>query len=142
MNIESLRNFLLSLPHVEETVQWGGSLVFWVGEKSVGGKMFAVASLDAAHGRVFSFAAGPERYHELLETEGVFPAPYLARAYWVALKGYSVLPSEELRQNLRHAHQLVYDKLPRRTRDILALPASERKKLIATRKKQISARNK
>ena len=97
MNIESLRKFLLSLPHVEETMQWGESLVFWVGDKSIGGKMFAVASLDASHGRVFSFAAGPERYHELLETEGVFPAPYLARAFWVALEHYSAIPSAELR---------------------------------------------
>jgi predicted DNA-binding protein (MmcQ/YjbR family) len=141
MNIESLRKFLLSLPHVEETMQWGDNLVFWVGDKAIGGKMFALASLDATHG-VLSFAAGPERYHELLETEGVFPAPYLARAFWVAFESYTVLPSSELEQHLHHAHQLVFNKLPNRTRDVLALPASERKKLIATRKKQLASRRK
>ena len=121
-------------------MQWGESLVFWVGDKSIGGKMFAVASLDAAHGRVLSFAAGPERFHELLETEGIFPAPYLARAFWVALESYSVLPSADLEQHLRHAHQLIYSKLPKRTRDVLALPPAQRKKVIAARKKDPAAR--
>ena len=121
-------------------MQWGESLVFWVGDKSIGGKMFAVASLDAAHGRVLSFAAGPERFHELLETEGIFPAPYLARAFWVSLESYSVLPSADLEQHLRHAHQLIYSKLPKRTRDVLALPPAQRKKVIAARKKEFAAR--
>ncbi|HTV04511.1 MAG TPA: MmcQ/YjbR family DNA-binding protein [Acidobacteriaceae bacterium] len=142
MNVESLRRFLLSLPHVEETMQWGESLVFWAGDKSIGGKMFALANLSHdAHG-VLSFAAGPERYHELLETEGAFPAPYLARAYWIAIDSYSVFTTTELEDHLRHARQLVFDKLPKRTRNILAFPAPERKKLIAARRKQLIPRKK
>jgi predicted DNA-binding protein (MmcQ/YjbR family) len=73
MNVESLRKFLLSLPHVEETMQWGDNLVFWLGDKAIGGKMFALANLGADSRGVLSFSAGPERYHELLEIEGVFP---------------------------------------------------------------------
>lgn len=141
MNVESLRKFLLTLPHVEETMQWGDNLVFWVADKAIGGKMFALASLDNTHGAL-SFAAGPERYHELLENEGFFPAPYLARAFWVALESYSALPSAELEQHLRRAHQLVFDKLSKRTRDILALPATQRKKLVAARRRQLAARRK
>ncbi|MGB0123777.1 MAG: MmcQ/YjbR family DNA-binding protein, partial [Silvibacterium sp.] len=64
MNVESLRKFLLSLPHVEETMQWGDNLVFWVGDKAIGGKMFALANLDRDSNGVLSFSAGPERYHE------------------------------------------------------------------------------
>jgi predicted DNA-binding protein (MmcQ/YjbR family) len=142
MNIDALRKFLLSLPHVEETMQWGDNLVFWVADKSIGGKMFALANLSPDGRGVLSFAAGPERYHELLEIEGVFPAPYLARAFWVAIESYSVLPSAELQQHLRHAHQLTFNKLPRRIRDLLALPAAERKTLIAARKKQLATRKK
>ena len=41
MDSESARAFLLRLPHVEETLQWGNNLVFWVGDKAIGGKMFA-----------------------------------------------------------------------------------------------------
>ena len=136
MTVESLRKFLLSLPHVEETMQWGDNLVFWVGDKNIGGKMFALANLGGDSKGVLSFSAGPERYYELLEIEGVFPAPYMARIFWVAIKRYDVFPSAELQELLRNAHQLTYAKLPKRTREALVLPKSARKKLIATRKKQ------
>lgn len=140
MNVESLRKFLLSLPHVEETMQWGDNLVFWVGDKAIGGKMFAVANLDRDSNGVLSFSAGPERYHELLETEGVFPAPYMARIFWVALERYNVFPTAELEQLLRNAHQITLEKLPKRTRDGLAMPSAERQKLVAARKKLLASR--
>jgi predicted DNA-binding protein (MmcQ/YjbR family) len=142
MNIETLRKFLLSLPHVEETMQWGDNLLFWVGDKSIGGKMFAVANLERDSNGVLSFAAGPERYHELLETEGVFPAPYMARNFWVAIERYSVFSSSELERLLRSAHQITFAKLPKRTRDVLAMPAPERKNLIAVRKKLLKSKEK
>lgn len=135
MNVESVRTFLLSLPDVEETMQWGDNLVFWVGDKAIGGKMFALANLDRDSNGVLSFAAGPEKYHKLLETEGVFPAPYMARIFWVAIERYDVFSSSELKQLLRNAHQLTFAKLPKRTRDVLALPATDRKKVIAERRK-------
>lgn len=140
MNVESLRKFLLSLPHVEETMQWGDNLVFWVGDKAIGRKMFAVANLDRDSNGVLSFSAGPERYHELLENDGVFPAPYMARIFWVALERYDAFPARELEQLLRHAHQITFAKLPKRTRDVLALSASERKNLVAARKKLLVSR--
>lgn len=135
MDVELLRGYLLTLPHVEETMQWGESLVFWVGDKAIGGKMFALANLHQDSRAVLAFAAGPERYLELLETEGVFPAPYLARAHWVAIEQWDVFPAAELKSLLRDARAIVEARLPKRTRDTLALPASERKKLIANRKK-------
>lgn len=136
MNIDALRNFLLALPDVEETMQWGDNLVFWVGDKAIGGKMFALANLTPDSRGVLSFSAGPERYHELLETEGVFPAPYMARIYWVAIERYDVFSASELQQLLRDARDITFNKLPKRTRDVLALPASEQKKLIATARKK------
>jgi predicted DNA-binding protein (MmcQ/YjbR family) len=123
-------------------MQWGDNLVFWVGDKAVGGKMFALANLDPDSNGVLSFSAGPERYHELLETEGVFPAPYMARIFWVAIERYDVFPSRELEQLLRNARQLTFAKLPKRTLDVLAMPARERKKVIAERKKLLQSRKK
>ena len=142
MNVESLRAFLLTQPHVTETMQWGDNLVFWVGDKTIGGKMFALANLSKDSHGVLSFAAGPERYGELLEIEGVFPAPYMARIYWVAIERYDVFASNELKEHLRNAHRVVYGKLPKRTKDVLAMPAAERKKLIAERKKVLASRAK
>jgi predicted DNA-binding protein (MmcQ/YjbR family) len=140
MDAERLRDYLLRLPHVVETMQWGANLVFWVGDKGIGGKMFALVNLDDGQKAVLSFAAGPERYAELLETEGVFPAPYLARAHWVALKHWGVFRSSELEELLEHGRRLIYGKLPKRTREVLAMPPSAQRKLLKERKKLLAAR--
>jgi predicted DNA-binding protein (MmcQ/YjbR family) len=140
MDAERVREYLLQLPHVVETMQWGANLVFWVGDKAIGGKMFALLNLDDDQQGVLSFAAGPERYAELLETEGVFPAPYLARAHWVAIRHWGVLRSSELEELLKSGHGLVYARLPKRTRDVLAMPAAAQRKLVKERKKLLAAR--
>ena len=140
MDAERAREYLLRLAHVVETMQWGANLVFWVGDKAIGGKMFAVLNLDDARRAVLSFAAGPERYAELLETEGVFPAPYLARAHWVSLQHWGVFRSSELEDLLEHGRRLIYDKLPRKTREVLELPPSAQRKLLKERKNLLAAR--
>jgi predicted DNA-binding protein (MmcQ/YjbR family) len=140
MDAERAREYLLRLPHAVETMQWGANLVFWVGDKAIGGKMFAVLNLDEDQKAVVSFAAGPERYAELLESEGVFPAPYLARAHWVSLRHWGVLRSSELEEQFKLAHSLVYNKLPKKTRDVLTMPAAAQRKLLKERKKLLAAR--
>jgi predicted DNA-binding protein (MmcQ/YjbR family) len=142
MDSESARAFLLRLPHVEETLQWGNNLVFWVGDKAIGGKMFALLNLDADSNGVLSFAAGPEGAAELLEIDGIFPAPYLARAHWVAMERFNSLRTRELEARLHAARDIVEEKLPKRTRDVLAMPPGERKKLIATRRKELAKQGK
>ena len=142
MDAEALRAYLLTLPDVVETMQWGDNLVFWVGDKAIGGKMFVLAGLSPDHGAVLSFAAGPERFAELVEREGLFPAPYLARAHWVAMERWDTVPARELQGLLCHARELVAAKLPKRTRDVLALPAAERKRRIAARKKVLAGKGK
>jgi predicted DNA-binding protein (MmcQ/YjbR family) len=109
----------------------------WVGDKAIGGKMFAVVDLDGKGGPVISYAAGPERFAELVERDGVVPAPYLARAHWVAVERWGVFRGSEWQSELEAAHALVYAKLPKRTRDVLAMP--DAKKLIAARKKKLAA---
>lgn len=126
MDAERARAFLLTLPHVAETLQWGDNLVFWVGDKSIGGKMFAVMNLAAdAHG-VVSFAATPERFAELVEQEGLTPAPYLARASWVAAEGWSCLRPAEWQAEFTNAHAVVFARLPKRTREKLAAAPSRK----------------
>ena len=147
MDAERIRAYLLTLPHAVETMQWGTNLVFWVGDKTIGGKMFALVNLDGDDGLernkpipVISFAAGPERYSELLEIEGIIPAPYMARIYWVAAERWNVFRATEWEQQLGAAHALTLNKLPPRTRAILAMPPTRQKRLIADRKKLLTAR--
>jgi predicted DNA-binding protein (MmcQ/YjbR family) len=139
MDVERIRGLLLEMPHVAETMQWGANLVFWVGEKAIGGKMFAVANLEPGGRAVISFCAGQERYPELLEREGIFPAPYLARAYWVAVERWDVFRPAEWTQELSAAHALVASRLPKKTRQVLALPLREQKRIIAKRKVVLTA---
>jgi len=127
MDVETARAFLRSLPSVAETMQWGDNLVFWVGDKKIGGKMFAVLNLGAPN-QVISFAAGPEGFAELIERDGVVPAPYLARAHWVGVERWTTIPAAELKDLLRHARELIYEKLPKRTKEALAMKPAERKK--------------
>ena len=91
---------------------------------------------------LLSFAAGPERFSELVEIEGVFPAPYFARAHWVAVERWNTLPAAELKQLLRAARGLVYEKLPAKTTAVLAMSPAEKKRLIAGRKKVAAAKGK
>ena len=110
MSVEWVRRYCLSLPHTTETVQWGSDLVF-----KIGGKMYAVAALEP--GRVWmSFKCSPESFAELTERESIIPAPYLARAQWVALESEDALPAAELKRSLRQAYELVLAKLPKKTK--------------------------
>jgi predicted DNA-binding protein (MmcQ/YjbR family) len=142
MDIERIRAYLLTLPHVLETEQWGG-LVFWIGDKAIGGKMFVMLPLEREEEprrRVISYSAGPEHYAELIEREGIFPAPYVARIHWVAIEHWGVFRTTEWQQELSAAHALTLAKLPPRTRTILALPPAQQKRAIAERKKLLAAK--
>jgi predicted DNA-binding protein (MmcQ/YjbR family) len=142
MDNERIRAICLALPHVAETLNWGHHLVYWAGDREIGGKMFAMTDLDGTGIGVLWFHCGAERYYELLEIDGICPAPHLARAFWVALKRWDALRPREIEQELARAHALIYNKLPKRTRAVLALPEKERAQLIRERKKLLAAKEK
>jgi predicted DNA-binding protein (MmcQ/YjbR family) len=109
MHVEELRKICLSFPGATEHQIWGGDLTF-----KVGNKMFAHTVLEVA--RVWlSFKTSNEKFAELVERQDVIPAPYLARAKWVALETREAIPANELRELLREAYDLVVAKLPRKT---------------------------
>ena len=123
MDIESVRKFCLSLPHVTEDVQWGSDLLF-----RIGNKMFAVVGLEPSSDHCMSLKCTPERFAELTERNGIVPAPYVARYYWVALERFNALPERELKALLTTAYELVRDKLPKKVRDGLGKTTSDQKK--------------
>ena len=135
MDVERARTFLKALPHVVETQQWGDNLVFWVGDTAIGGKMFALIDLSGglAHG-VGMFSAGPERFAELVEQDGLIPAPYMARIHWVAAERWDALRNTEWEEGWVAAHQITLNKLPKRVRETLAMPAKAQAKLLADRR--------
>ena len=66
-----------------------------------------------------SFKSAPEEFAELTEQPGVVPAPYLARAHWVALETDDALPRAEIQRRLRRAYDLVFARLPKKTQAAL-----------------------
>jgi predicted DNA-binding protein (MmcQ/YjbR family) len=142
MDNERIRAICLALPHVAETVNWGHVLVYWAGHRELGGKMFAVTDLDGTGRTVLAFHCGAERFHELLENEGIIGAPHLARAFWVGLERWDALRPREIEEELKRAHALIFEKLPKRTKAMLALPDKERIKLIRERKALLGEKEK
>ena len=140
MDNERIREICLALPNVTETVNWGHHLVYWAADRDIGGKMFAMTDLDGTGFGVLWFHCGAERFHELLERDGIRPTPYSAKYFWVTLERWDALRPREIEEEIKRAHALIYEKLPKRTKAVLAMPEKERAKLIKERKRVLKDR--
>jgi predicted DNA-binding protein (MmcQ/YjbR family) len=137
MHAEELRKHCLSFPGATEHQIWGADLTF-----KVGNKMFAHTVLEVA--RVWlSFKTSDENFAELLERQDVIPAPYLARAKWVALESREAIPPAELRELLREGYDLVVAKLPKKIQASLttkskvkARPKKKKSKATTTKRRR------
>jgi len=108
VTLDTIRAHCRSLPGVTEDIKWGNDLVF-----SIGGKMFTVAMLDPPHR--LSFKCDDEQFGELIEREGIIPAPYMARAKWVSIEALRDGPDwREVQPWLTHAYDLVRAKLTKK----------------------------
>lgn len=119
MDVEWVRKLCRSFPHTTEHVQWGADLVF-----KVGGKMYAVMPLEPAP-VCLSFKCTDEEFVTLTDRAGVIPAPYLARAKWIALENERALAPSEVKRLLKQSYNLVLAKLPKKTREALSTSGGE-----------------
>jgi predicted DNA-binding protein (MmcQ/YjbR family) len=114
MRKDALIEFCRSLPGATEDVKWGNDLIF-----SVGGKMFAGFQMPA--GKPVGFKVDPLVFSSLVGNDGIEPAPYMARHYWVSVTDPARLPLDTLKDFLAESHRLVAAKLPKKTRTALGL---------------------
>jgi predicted DNA-binding protein (MmcQ/YjbR family) len=114
MNPEWVRELCLSLAGATEHVIWGNDLTF-----KVAGKIFAHTVLEPAPVWL-SFKVTPQNFYELTERQNIIPAPYLARAQWIALQTRDALRSDELGALIRESYALVVAKLPKKTQQSLS----------------------
>ena len=136
MNIDWVRELCLSFPHATEQVTWGADLTF-----RVANKIFAVTVLEPAPVWL-SFKCTPEVFAELTERPGIIPAPYLARAKWVALETKDALPANELAALLRQSYDMVYAGLPKRTQlHLTNHPTVARSRHAPGNRKKVSGRS-
>jgi predicted DNA-binding protein (MmcQ/YjbR family) len=114
MNAESIRKYCLSFPQAAENLQWEDNLCF-----KIAGKIFVMLGLDSVPQRM-CFKCAPDKYAELVEQDGIRPAPYVGRYKWVMLDRLDALPDAELRDLIRQSYAMVAAKtkasrkLPRR----------------------------
>ena len=130
--LDWVRAFCLSLPHATEGVQWEHDLLF-----RIAGKMFCVANLEPGMSPTrIAFKCTPEKFAELVEIEGIIPAPYMARNHWVAMIDMNALRQPEIKELIQESYQMILEKLPRKTQ------AGLQSKPIAKAAKGKSARTK
>jgi predicted DNA-binding protein (MmcQ/YjbR family) len=135
MKIDQLRKLCLAFPGATEQIQWRDDLLF-----KVSGKMFAVTPLEPS-GLWLSLKTDPQEFADLIERPGIIPAPYLARAKWIAIETPDALPMMEVAALLRKSYELVVAKLPRAARQSLSrktktTPHKSPMRNTATRKKR------
>jgi predicted DNA-binding protein (MmcQ/YjbR family) len=107
MNVEALRRYCLSFAQATENLQWGEDLCF-----KVGGKIFTVVSLGGVP-QSMSVKCAPEKFSELIEQEGIKPAPYVGRYKWVLLESLDVLRDSEIKDLIRQSYEMVSAKVPK-----------------------------
>jgi predicted DNA-binding protein (MmcQ/YjbR family) len=104
-----IRALCLSFPDATEKLQWGENLCF-----KVRGKIFAIVDLSEGSLAPVTLKSAPEQFHDLLEIEGISPAPYVGRYKWILLEQSNVLPSDELEALIRQSYELVAAKAPKK----------------------------
>jgi predicted DNA-binding protein (MmcQ/YjbR family) len=87
--------------------------------------MFCIANLEPGISLTkIAFKCTPEKFAELVEIEGIIPAPYMARNHWVAMIEMNALRQPEVKELIQSSYQLILEKLPKKTQASLAATLS------------------
>ncbi len=106
MNIESLREYCLSKPGVEETLPFGpDTLVF-----KVNNKVFLLTGLDEAELR-FNVKCDPDKALELREEFScVLPGYHMNKKHWNTIVVDGSVSTRQLKEWIDHSYDLVSGK--------------------------------
>jgi len=108
MNAHKVRDYCLTFPGCTEEVQWEDHLLF-----KVGGKIFVLSGMETAS--TYSLKCREESFNELIELEGIIPAPYLARNKWVQIDPtLCELKTNEIKKLIGESYDLILNKLPKK----------------------------
>ena len=114
MNLETFRKYCLSKPQTTEGTPFGPDVVVF----KVGGKMFALASLDEVPARV-NLKCDPDLALELRDRyEQVTPGYHMNKKHWNTIEIESGIPEAELRKMIDNSYDLVVKRLPKAKRKL------------------------
>src|ERR1700741_4385434 len=112
MDLADFRECCLSKSGVTESTPFGETVLVF----KVGGKMFALASLDDVPVRV-NLKCDPDLALELRDRyEQVRPGYHMNKKHWNTVEIGTSLPGAEVRKMIEHSYQLVVESLPKSVR--------------------------
>lgn len=115
MTIEDISKICKGLRGTTTDIKWEDHLCF-----NVGDKMFLITSPDSVPVTA-SLKVCDDDFVELIQREGIIPAPYLARYKWIFLDDIDRLSPKEWTHYAREAHRLIAEKLPLKTKKALGI---------------------
>jgi predicted DNA-binding protein (MmcQ/YjbR family) len=109
MDLAKFREYCLSKPQTTEGTPFGPDVVVF----KVGGKMFALASLDEVPATA-NLKCDPDLALELRDRyEQVTPGYHMNKKHWNTVEIESGIPDIELRKMIDHSYELVVSSLPK-----------------------------
>jgi predicted DNA-binding protein (MmcQ/YjbR family) len=106
MNIESLREYCLSKPGVEETLPFGPDTLVY----KVNNKVFLLTGLDEAELR-FNVKCDPDKALELREEFScVLPGYHMNKKHWNTIVVDGSVSTKQLKEWIDHSYELVVGK--------------------------------
>jgi predicted DNA-binding protein (MmcQ/YjbR family) len=115
MDLATFREYCLTKTHVTEGTPFGEDVIVF----KVGGKIFALASLDDVPPRV-NLKCDPERALDWRDRyEEVQPGYHMNKKHWNTVELGGGIPEIELRGMIDHSYDLVVQSLPKKERAII-----------------------
>jgi len=112
MDLGGFRDYCLTKRGATEETPFGPDVIVF----KVGGKMFALASLDDVPPRV-NLKCNPERALDLRDRyEAVQPGYHMNKKHWNTIELSGGVPDAELRELIDHSYELVAKALPKSRR--------------------------
>lgn len=106
MDIESFREYCLSLPGTTEGMKWD-HLCFMIEEK-----IYVIIAIE--EGSSFSIKCNPDDFDALTARDGIAQAYHLAKRQWIQLENLDVLGDKELKTRVADSRAMVLAKLPKK----------------------------
>ena len=114
MNIESVRDYCLSMPETTEDFPFDETTLAF----RVMGKIFAMVDLEKTEW--FVLKCNPDYAIELRDAHAdIAPAWHMNKKHWNQINLFGILSDELIRHLICHSYSEVVKKLPRKQRDML-----------------------
>ena len=107
MDIESVREYCLQLPHTKEDVKWEDHLCFLLAEK-----IYCLTDLKDPYKVCLKVSA--EDFERYTQFNHVIQAPHFAKRQWVLITDSRQMDPADLKRLLHASYQLVMAKLPKK----------------------------